>query len=119
MSNESYTEDLGKFGARERAMAAELLSHPLPDTFADDNVRIGFNLNSGNVFLVNDDYQTAMMNGDDLQVFHSTPYSGLEGFIEDLLADNDPSDLHNDDEQYIRDAAEAEGVTLPANWMQP
>ena len=115
-ANEIYTEDLADFGSRERAMAAELLAKPLPETFTDDGVKLAMNRNSGYVFLVNSDYQCAMMNGDKLQVFHSTPYSGLEGFIEDLLTENDPDEIHHEDAEYIRDMAEAEGVELPDNW---
>ncbi len=55
-----YTEDLAEFGSRERKMAAELLSQPLPDNFSTDGVRVAFNKNSGFVFLVNDDYQCAI-----------------------------------------------------------
>lgn len=115
--NEVYTEDLAEFGSRERAMAAELLACRLPDGFSDDGVKLAMNRNSGYVFLVNSDYQCAMMNGDELQIFHSTPYSGLEGFIEDLLSENDPDDLNSEDADYIREAAEAEGVELPEAWQ--
>ena len=58
-----YTENLAEFGSRERAIAGELLSLPLPDNFGTTGVRVVFNKNSGFVFLVNDDYQCAMMNG--------------------------------------------------------
>ena len=117
MSNNTYTEDLADFGSRERTMAAELLAQPLPDTFNDDGVKLAFNLSSGYVFLVNSDYQVAMMNGDTLAVHHTTPYQGREGFIEDLLAEYTPDDLHREDADYIRDAAEAEGVELPEAWQ--
>ncbi len=116
--NETYTEDLGNFGARERKMAAELLGHPLPDGFSDDGVKPAFNRNSGFVFLVNSDYQRAMMHGDELQIFHSTPYEGREGFLTDLLDEYSPDDLHADDVEYLRAAAEAEGVDLPEAWQE-
>lgn len=111
-----YTENMGEFGSRERKMAAELLSQPLPDNFSTDGVRVAFNKNSGFVFLVNDDYQCAMMNGDTLEIFHSTPYHGHEGFLSDLLDEYSPDDLHADDVEYLRQAAEAEGVELPEAW---
>ena len=117
MTTDYYTENLADFGARERAIAAELLSAPLPDTFNNSGVKLAFNKNSGNVFLVNEDYQCAMMNGDSLEVHHSTPYDGHEGFISDLL-DLFPVDLNLEDARYILEAATAENVTLPENWQK-
>jgi len=114
----SYTENLADFGSRERHMAAELLAHTLPDNFSDSGVRIAFNMNSGCVFLVNDDYQVAMMNGGSLEIFHSTPYEGHEGFLSDLLDEYSPDDLNSEDTDYLRQAAEAEGVTLPEAWQE-
>jgi len=114
----SYTENLADFGARERHMAAELLAHKLPDNFSDSGVRVAFNMDSGYVFLVNDDYQCAMMNGGSLEIFHSTPYAGHEGFLSDLLDEYSPDDLNSEDTDYLRQAAEAEGVTLPEAWQE-
>jgi hypothetical protein len=120
MTNDIYTENLADFGSRERRMLAEILALPLPEQFSDDGVKAAFKRNSGFVFLVNADYQCAMLNEDSgkLEIFHSTPYSGLEGFITDLLAENAPDDLHADDAEYIRDNAEIEGVDLPGNWKE-
>ena len=113
MSNDTYTEDLADFGARERALAADLLRAPLPRGFHDDGVKVAFNRSSGYVFLVNSDYQCAMMNDDDtLELFHSTPYEGHEGFLTDLLSEYKPDDLNGEDVEYLRAAAEAEGVDL-------
>ena len=112
----SYTENLADFGARERHMAAELLAHPLPDNFSDRWVRVAFNTNSGYVFLVNDDYQVAMMNGDSLEIFHSTPYAGHEGFLSDLLDEYSQDDLNSEDADYLRQAADAENLALTAAW---
>lgn len=102
---EYYTEDLGKFGYRERELLVSLLDewnkNGLPDGFEYDNVRPAFNMNSGNVFLVNDSYQVAMMNEDTLEIWHSLPYSGEEGFLADLL-ELDPETLNADDIEYIQ-----------------
>lgn len=117
MSDNTYTENLGDFGVRERRMAAELLGQPLPEGFSDDGVKVAFNRNSGFVFLVNADYQCAMMNGDTLEIFHSTPYNGHEGFLSDLLEEFDPDELHHEDAEYLRNAAKTEGVELPAAWQ--
>lgn len=86
--NEITTTDLAKFGNREKAMAAELLTElskgNLPDDFNDDEVTVMMNTNSGNVFLTNSDFQVAMMNGDTLESFYSCPECGHEGFADEM-----------------------------------
>jgi hypothetical protein len=73
-------------------MAAELLTascnNGFPDDFNDDEVVLMMNMNSGNVFLTNSDYQVAMMNGDKLESFYSCPQCGHEGFKEDMAHDD-------------------------------
>lgn len=89
--NEITTTDLSKFGHREREMAAELLTasvkQGLPDDFNDDEVTVMMNMNSGNVFLTNADFQVAMMNGDTLESFYSCPECGHEGFKDEMQHD--------------------------------
>jgi hypothetical protein len=89
-AHEITTTDLSKFGWRERRIAAELLTascdYGFPDDFADDEVQIMMNTQSGNVFLTNADFQVAMMNGDKLESFYSCPECGHEGFKEEMLA---------------------------------
>lgn len=100
-----YTEDLSKFGGRERHMAGKLLSANLPDGFDNSGVRVAMNMGSGYVFLVNEDFQVAMMNGNEMEIWHTTPYSGHEGFAEELethYAAN-PEDWHSDDVEYLVD----------------
>ena len=116
--NKIYTEDLADFGARERAMLSKILAQPLPDGFDDDGVKAAMNFNSGYVFLVNSEYQCAMMNGDKLEIYHSTPYEGHEGFLSDLVEEYAPNDLNSEDADYIRYAAENEGFELPENWKE-
>lgn len=111
-----YTENLADFGARERHLASELLKAELPENFYDQGVRVAFNASSGYVFLVNDDYQVAMFNGDKLAIHHTTSYSGLEGFIDELLDEYNPNDINSDDADYIVDYAEIEGAELPSAW---
>lgn len=111
-----YTENLAEFGSRERAIAGKLLSLPLPENFGTAGVRVAFNKNSGFVFLANDARQCAMLNGEELQIFHSTPHDGLEGFIDDLLSENEPGNLHRDDAEYIIECAKAEGIELTGEW---
>lgn len=65
-------------------MAEELLKasreQGFPDDFDDNETTIMMNMNSGNVFFTNADYQVAMMNGDKLELFYSCPQCGNEGF---------------------------------------
>lgn len=86
---EITTTDFSRFGWRERKLASELLDASIkqgfPSDFNDDEVQIMMNFNSGNVFFTNSDCQVAMMNGDKLESFYTTPYSGIEGFADDLL----------------------------------
>lgn len=109
MSNEITTTNLADFGWRERRMAAELLTascdQGFPEDFEDEGVVLMMNRNSGNVFFTNEEYQVCMMNGDKLESFYSTPYSGHEGFAEDLLNDYEQNgdSWNEEDIQYLRD----------------
>lgn len=86
-TQEITTTDLAQFGSRERWMLVELLTawdkQGLPQEFYDDEVRPMMNRNSGEVFLTNADYQTCMMNGNKLEMWHNCPNCGHEGFAED------------------------------------
>jgi hypothetical protein len=90
---ETTTTDLADFGSRERWLLVELLTawdkQGLPENFYDDEVRAMMNRNSGNVFLTNSEFQTAMMNGDKLEIWHSCPNCGHEGFYEDCQLNDD------------------------------
>lgn len=114
----AYTENLADFGQRERFLLAELLNawnaNGLPDGFDCEQVRPAFNANSGNVFLVNAEYQTAMMNGDTLELWHFLPYSGQEGFLSDLLDELEPDSLNAEDLEYLQQYAPNFGTTEEA-----
>ncbi|MDD2627803.1 MAG: hypothetical protein PHD20_02835 [Clostridia bacterium] len=109
MSNEITTTNLADFGWRERKLAAELLTvsceQGFPDDFEDEEVIIMFNRNSGSVFFTNAEFQVAMMNGDKLESFYTTPYNGHEGFADELKAEYEQNseDWHEDDIQYLKD----------------
>jgi hypothetical protein len=118
MTNYYYTENLADFGMRELKIGGELLSADWPDQFNSEGVKLAFNKMSGNVFLVNDDYQVAMFNGGDVELFHSTPYMGFEGFITDLLDEYDPLEINQEDADYILLQADIELADLPENWAK-
>lgn len=104
------TTDLSKFGARERAMLVDILKaweeQGLPHDFNDDEVVPMMNT-SGNVFLTNEDFQVAKMNGDKLESFYYTPNNGYEGFLEELLVEIDDC-WPRDDVEYLLDCAETD-----------
>lgn len=80
------TTDLTRFGFRELKMAAGLLTaycETLPE-FLTDGVELMMNTHSGCVFLTDEDFNVAMMNGDRLEQWHSCPECGAEGFAEDM-----------------------------------
>lgn len=85
---EVTTTDFSKFGHRERKLAQILLTewneNGLPEDFEGDEVTIMFNLNSGNVFLTNSEFQVVMMNGDKLESFYTDFETGEEGFKDEL-----------------------------------
>ncbi len=80
------TTDLSDFGFRELRLAAELLTaycRSLPE-FLTDGVQVMMNRHSGYVFLTDEDFNVAMMNGDRLEQFYSCPDCGAEGFAQEL-----------------------------------
>ena len=85
------TNDLAEFGYREKKIAAELLTAYCENTeILGDGVKIEFNPNSGNVFLIDEDFKVAMINGDNLELWYNCPYCGHEGFKEDM--EHEPKD---------------------------
>jgi len=102
--NDVYTEDLGQFGSIELKEASKLIlaiDNGLPDDFYNDDIKIGFNKNSGYVFLTNSDLQVAMYDSesDELYSHYSTPYDGYEGSLEDLI--NEYDDMCKEDQEYV------------------
>lgn len=76
------------------------------------------NSSSGNVFLTDEDFNVAMMNGGDLDAWLYAPYEGHEGFIDELTESYAPGDLHQDDADYIRHWAEQLNFYLPERWRE-
>lgn len=91
MAQEYYTEDLTDFGYRELDMAGDLLKALKTEKdkteYLGGNVKLAMNSGSGNVFLVDEDYNVAMMNGEHLEDWFTCPYCGHEGFKEDMKHD--------------------------------
>lgn len=118
--NEITTTDFSRFGWRERKMAAELLTasceNGFPEDFEDDEVQIMMNMNSGNVFFTNSEFQVAMMNGDTLESFYTTPYSGHEGFADDLKDEfkRDGDSWNSEDVEYLHDL----GILSDDEWEE-
>lgn len=101
--NDTVTSDLSKFGFRELKMAAELLTAYCAnskDVELGDGVHVCMNSNSGFVFLSDEDFNVAMMNGDKLEMFHSCPECGREGFAEEIGWNHETGrcDAHEDEE---------------------
>lgn len=117
--------DLAIFGARELALAADLLQayayagrtcpahnsrrlNYLPESWDDSAVKLAFNPNSGTVFLTNEDYQSLVNTDDGVAMWYYTPYYGVEGTLAELA------------ETFINDTTDADGKTLPpdqwGNW---
>ncbi len=112
MNDPVVTADLSRFGQREIDMAAELLQalvrasrSPTIDRRYMDGLTINMNINSGYVFLSDDDYNTYMMNGDQLEQFLFSPYDGREGFYDELK--DEYNDMHPEDQEWLRDHAQA------------
>lgn len=108
MTTSHYTENLADIMAcyTERKEVQNIITawneHGLPNNFYEDGVKFAFNRNSGNVFLVNEEYQVAMMNEDKLDIWYSSPYHGHEGFIDELIDMMDDS-WHEDDIEWLND----------------
>jgi hypothetical protein len=89
MNNQQYEDpvktDLSQFGFREIKIASKLLNAYVeqPDILGD-GVQLAMNVNSGYVFLTDEDYRVVMMDGDKLKEFFSCPEDGHEGFKEEF-----------------------------------
>lgn len=87
------TTNLADFGTREFNLLIDILqawrNQGLPHDFHDHEVVPMLNTNSGHVFLTNEDYQVAMINGNKLEIWYSCPNCGNEGFIENCKLNDD------------------------------
>ena len=103
------TSDLNKFCRREKDMMVDLfvlyrdnkISKLARDYFDFGTMKPAFNMNSGYVFLTDDDYNVLMENNGELDMFLFTPYDGHEGFYDELILDIE--DYHPEDQEYLND----------------
>ena len=109
-----FEGDLSKLGDREIFMLADMLklwaSSKITQIAADNFYPIktfGFNANSGNVFLIDDNYQIVMEADGELDLFISLPYSGEEGFSYEFQG-RDRGEFNSEDVEYL----ESLGVEL-------
>ena len=81
------TTDLADFDNSDLARLGKLLTayrnQGLPREFYKSEVKPMLNTKSGCVFFTNEDFQVAMLNGDNLEMFHTCFECGHEGFHED------------------------------------
>ena len=86
------TQDFSDFGHVEREEAGLLLrtfGTSKDDTlFLENDIKVEFNPMSGYVFLVDGDYNCAMMNDDRLENFFSCPNCGGEGLQSEFREQN-------------------------------
>lgn len=85
-------------------MAGDLLTAYAdnPHVFDGQLEDVGFNENSGNVYLVSEDYDVAMMNGDTLEQFYSCPECGAEGFKDEIHEGDTPDTLNSECVRYMK-----------------
>jgi len=110
------TRDLSEFGYRELAIAGDLLkayTDPKNDKthFIGGGVAIEFNPNSGNVFIVDVEYNVAMLEGENLVDFFSSPYEGKEGSFDELKEEY--AYMHHEDKEWFEDIAKEIDEELP------
>lgn len=106
------------FGYYELAEAADLLTALKLGRYSgrcDERMsevsRIGFNRNSGNVWLEDEDYQTFMVDTEGrLYQFYYLGYAGAEGSAEDLWDEFEAGNIDENDLEELADILEAEGM---------
>lgn len=101
---EEHTENLADFSMREIILLRDTLTawieQGLPKDFEEKRVRPMLNRDTGNVFLVNQEYQSAMLNGEKLESIYHTPIERIGGFLSTLL-EYDPKLLPLKDREFI------------------
>ncbi len=87
------TSDLGRFGGRELSLLTDLLiaarDQGFPMDFDTTHIIPMMNMDSGDVFFTNDDFQVAMMNGRYLEMVYFCSDCGNEGFADEIAWDRE------------------------------
>lgn len=110
---EKITTNIADFGLQELNEAALILTalekHGYPEDFEIDGmVSIEFNKDFGDVYLINDKGQKAMVNTDpgcgELFMFYTLPGNGFRGSAEDALEEyhSDPAAFSEVDIEYMK-----------------
>ena len=115
---EPVTYNLKDFGYYELAEAADLLTALKLGRYSghcDERMsevsRIGFNRNSGKVWLEDEDYQTFMVDDEGrLYQFYYLGYAGTEGSAEDLWEEFKDGNIDENDLEELADIFENEGM---------
>ena len=101
------TTNLSDFGYKElnelQKILKAMMENGLPEDFYDDEVVPMMNKNSGCVFLTNSNYEVAMLRSDgSLESWYTLPYTGNEGFLDELTIDLLNGNIEEDDDvEYI------------------
>lgn len=94
------TNDLSQFGYDELEKARKLLKeYSKNKTILEGDVRIEFNPSSGNVFLLDENFNVCMLNNDKIERFYWCPICGHEGFKKDMRHGED----NNECQDYLED----------------
>ena len=113
MNDPVVTADLSRFGQRELSIAAEMLT-ALTTTHrrcaTDEGLSLNMNINSGYVFLTDENYNCFMMNGDQLEQYLSSPYGGHEGFYNELV--DQYGDMNPEDQEWLIDHARDRSLAM-------
>lgn len=97
------------FGYRELLLVSKLLA--LLKTDKDFTIRLGnrvtpeFNPNSGHVFLIDSNFNIAMINGDHLEDWFICPTCYFEGFEKDLMNNSSCCKIHAKNKMPFNSAA--------------
>ena len=90
--------DISDFGYRERKLVIELLlaldskHNNLTERLDQTSLRIGFNTESGYVYLFDDNYNVAMMRNNALVDVVTCPECGCEDFLDEFEEKQCPND---------------------------
>ena len=113
MNDPVVTADLFRFRQRELEMAAELLTAlTTPDRrcATDEGLTLNMDINGGCVFLRDENDNTYMMNGDQLEQFLCSPSDVYKGFYDELVEEY--GDMHPDDKEWLIDHARDRSLAM-------